>query len=356
MKTKTITKSLPVQGANSPSKQLDDLRQVLKKMDDINGRLQKAESILRERENAHREYLEAVDNIRESNIADVVTNKSEDVLSIKWTEILGLSGFEECRRAEIVIPGSWISPKLFAMSDQQLGHISCDEARLIKDIQWTKSHPEVLAVLLGDGIDSATKTSPGSLRDNKEPPLRQIERFSTLHEPIADQIIGMVGGNHERRIDKALDEPGGALRLIAKNLNSFSKAKHKIPYSSGVLLLDIYWKGHLWTVTLFHGAGAAQSYGGQVQRMQKNLLLTDSLITLTGHLHNENKTSRRFVHRNMDGTLGVVKQTSLQCGTYLKYLGSYGEVAGMNPTGPDMVLIEFFPDGRYIDRFKGEGV
>jgi hypothetical protein len=67
------------------------------------------------------------------------------------------------------------------------------------------------------------------------------------------------------------------------------------------------------------------------------------------------KTSRRFVKRSGNG-LKVTKQTSLQCGTYLRYIGSYGEVAGMAPTGPDMIVIELLEDGRYIDRFKGESV
>ena len=55
-----------------------------------------------------------------------------------------------------------------------------------------------------------------------------------------------------------------------------------------------------------------------------------------------------------DGSIKIVKHVSLQCGTYLKYVGSYGEVAGMPPVGPDMIVIELFSDGRYKDVFKGE--
>jgi len=267
-------------------------------------------------------------------------------LTIEWTDKV----FEECRRASVIIPNRWKAPKIFAMGDQQLGHRACDIERLKKDINWVKERPEVLVVLVGDSIDSATRHSKGSPAENDSRPLRQIENFIDLHTPIKDRIIGIVGGNHERRIDAALDEPGGALRLLARGL---SPAGRPIPYSGGILLLDVYWRGHLWTFTLAHGAGAAQTAGAKVARLQRNLLLTDSMITISGHLHDEAKTSRRFVKRQKDGTVKVVKQTSLQIGSYLRWLGSYAETALMPPTGPDMVVIELLPDGKYIDRFKG---
>jgi hypothetical protein len=106
-------------------------------------------------------------------------------------------------------------------------------------------------------------------------------------------------------------------------------------------------------MTLFHGTGAAQTKGSKIQRMVRNMLLTDSLITISGHLHDEAKTSRRFIRRAGAG-LRVAKQTSLQCGTYLRWLGTYAEPKGMEPGGPDMVLLELQPDGKYVDRFKGE--
>ena len=257
----------------------------------------------------------------------------------------------ECRRAKVTIPDSWDKPIIFAKGDEQLGHVTCDEKRVVKDIQWVKRNPQCLVFLLGDTVDAATKTSPGSLRDNNRTPLQQIEAYVDLHKDIADRIIGLVGGNHERRIDKALDEGGGAVRLIAKGLSS---KEHRIPYSGGILLVDVGWRGHVWTFTLFHGAGGAATPGSKIQRMQRNMLLTDSLITLSGHLHEEAKTSRRYVRRMSDGSIKIIKHVSLQCGTYMTYLGSYGEIAGMPPVGPDMIVIELFDDGHYKDTFKGE--
>jgi hypothetical protein len=204
---------------------------------------------------------------------------------------------------------------------------------------------------LGDAIDAATKTSPGSIRENSRTPLQQIEAYIDLHKSVADRIIGYVGGNHERRIDKALDEGGGAIRLLAKGLSS---EDHRIPYSGGILLIDLVWRGFLYTFTLFHGAGAAATPGSKIQRMQRNMLLTESMITLSGHLHEEAKTTRRFMMRLPNGDIKIAKHIALQCGTYLQYLGSYGEVGGMAPVGPDMILIELLPDGKYHDMNKGE--
>lgn len=257
----------------------------------------------------------------------------------------------ECRRAEIIVPDNWPSLDLFAKGDEQLGHVCCDEERVLKDIEWVRKRPYTLVVLLGDAIDSATKESPGSQYENKWPPYEQLCKYAEIHQPIKDRIVGLVTGNHERRIDKVLGG-GASASLLAEKLSS---PAHRIPYSSGILLLDVLWRSHLWTFTLFHGAGAAQTAGAKVQRQQRNMLLTDSLITLSGHLHDESKTSRRFTKRTPDGGYRTTKQTSLQCGTYLKWVGSYGEIGGMPPTGPDMVLISFHPDGNYTDQFKGEG-
>ena len=286
-----------------------------------------------------------IDEEQAALISSPIRAYSKPVIS--WLD----TNLHECRRASVVLPEDWDTPIIFVKGDEQLGHVTCDEDRIIKDITWVEKNPQCVVMLLGDAIDAATDRSPGSIRENKIGPITQANRYIDIHRPIREKIIGYVGGNHERRIDKALSEGGAGVRMIAEGL---STPDHKIPYSGGLLLLDLYWRNHLWTFTLFHGAGAASTPGSITQRLQKNIMLTDSLITLSGHLHSEMKTSRRFVKRSAEGKIKVTKQTSLQCGTYLQYIGSYGEVAGLSPTGPDMIVIELLEDGRYIDRFKGE--
>ena len=306
-----------------------------------------------ETENAERESLKIA---YEVSLATAQTSVAEDSpapektygkAAISWLD----TSNNECRRASITIPEEWDKPIIFVKGDEQLGHVTCDESRVIKDIAWVEKNPQCLVMLLGDAIDAHVQGSPGSPRENKIAPIAQANRYIDIHRSIRERIIGYVGGNHERRIDKALTEGGAGVRLIAEGL---STPDHKIPYSGGILLLDLYWRNHLWTFTLFHGAGAAATAGSRTQRLQRNILLSDSLITLSGHLHDEMKTSRRFVKRSSDGKIKVAKQTALQCGTYMTYIGSYGETGGMSPTGPDMIVIELLEDGRYIDRFKGE--
>lgn len=330
-------------------------RELQKTVDSLTETLRDFQRAEDERAQIQREYLRAQSNIQENLAAVCEYSPVAGKVSIEWTETV----LNECRRAVVTIPEDWDKPLVFVKGDEQLGHVTCDEARIKKDIQWVEKNPQCLVMLLGDAIDSATKESPGSVKENKPAegtigpsgPIRQAMAYVDMHRSIRDRIIGYVGGNHERRIDKALTEGGAGVRLIAEGL---STPDHRIPYSGGILLLDVRWRGHLWTFTLFHGAGAASTAGSRTQRLQRNMLLSDSLITLSGHLHDEMKTSRRFVRRAPDGKIEIAKQTALQCGTYLQYIGSYGEVGGMSPTGPDMIVIELLSDGRYIDRFKGE--
>lgn len=328
------------------------LQGLAKERDDLRKLVGNFEAEQKARQAALAAYDEAIKKIEESHaepaIPPVVAYSKP---CVSWVDSISFgNGDQECRRASVTIPEDWDKPLIFVKGDEQLGHVTCDEERIKKDIAWVERNPQCLVMLLGDAIDAATDRSPGSLRENKVAPIRQATDYIGLHRPIQDRIIGYVGGNHERRIDKALSEGGAGVRLIAEGL---STPEHRVPFSSGLLLVDVYWRGHLWTFTLFHGAGAAATPGSKIQRMQRNIALTDSLITLSGHLHDEAKTSRRFVKRTSNG-LKIVKQTALQCGTYLKYIGSYGEVSGMSPTGPDMIVIELLSDGRYIDRFKGE--
>lgn len=326
-----------------------ELKKIQAEADRLREKIASLESDAFLRKQAQEEYNRLVSKIDELTSAEPSSERS-DSLKITWLHSLENG---ECRRASVVIPNSWAHPIVFAKGDEQLGHVTCDEDRVKKDIAWVQHNPECLVFLLGDAIDSAVKTSPGSIRENTLSPLRQIDSYVEMHQSIKDRIIGYVGGNHERRIDKALDDSGAAVRLIARGL---SGPNHKVPFSGGILLIDVHWRGHVWTFTLFHGAGAAQTPGSKIQRMQRNMLLSDSMITLSGHLHDEAKTSRRYVKRSVDGTVRVVKQTALQCGTYLQYIGSYGEVGGMAPVGPDMIVIELFDDGKYVDKFKGESV
>jgi hypothetical protein len=332
---------------NDPRIRVEELNKTVVQ---LTQRLSKLETENAEREQQKSEYEASL------GVVEIETSITEDAPTpekvygkprIEWLDVNN----NECRRASITVPEDWDKPIIFVKGDEQLGHVTCDEERILKDIAWVEKNPQCLVMLLGDAIDAHVQGSPGSPRENKSAPIAQANRYVEIHRPIRDRIIGYVGGNHERRIDKALTEGGAGVKLIAEGL---STSEHKIPYSGGILLLDLYWRDHLWTFTLFHGAGAAATAGSRTQRLQRNILLSDSLITLSGHLHDEMKTSRRFMKRTADGKIKIAKQTALQCGTYMTYIGSYGEIGGMAPTGPDMIVVELLEDGSYIDRFKGK--
>ena len=247
-----------VPGANQPAQQVEQLNIQIRK---LSAALAQYAADEVERNRIRAEYNRVSQTI--DAMADATVHTVTENVTIEWLD----KYHDECRRARVTIPDAWDRPMIFAKGDEQLGHVTCDEVRVAKDIAWVEKNPQCLTFLLGDCIDSATKTSPGSIRDNNRTPLRQIESYVELHKGLVGRIIGLVGGNHERRIDKALDDPGSAVRLLAKGLSSDTS---KVPYSSGILLVDVCWRGHVWTFTLFHGAGAAVTPGSKIQRMQRN--------------------------------------------------------------------------------------
>lgn len=254
------------------------------------------------------------------------------------------------RRVKIVLPDEIEHPRIFAAGDQQVGADTTDHARIAQDVNWVLTQPDCFQVLLGDCVDAATKISIADSFENIECPGKQLDRFVNLYRPVVHRTLGIVGGNHEERLDKVLGAEQ-TIRLIAEKLSVGLTTP--IPYSGALLLLDVYWRQRLFTFTIAHGVGGAQTPGAVTQRTQKDMLTTDSQINLYGHLHKDDVTQRRFIGRSADGGLQIKQQRGARCGTYMKYMGSYAERRLMSPADCYMIVVNLLENGHFTIETKG---
>ena len=104
------------------------------------------------------------------------------------------------------LPGRTI--KVWAVADV---HIGAREANIYgKDgfanfLSKIAQDPDSYVCICGDMLNNGIKDSVTNVYEETMPPNAQVELASELLRPIADKILGCVGGNHERRTKKAVD-------------------------------------------------------------------------------------------------------------------------------------------------------
>lgn len=95
--------------------------------------------------------------------------------------------------------------RIWPIADVHLGARECaigDFQAFLKRIQ---SDNDSYIVLVGDLLNNATKSSISNVYEETMPPSAQIDCAVELLSPVADRILGAVGGNHERRSKKDVD-------------------------------------------------------------------------------------------------------------------------------------------------------
>lgn len=205
------------------------------------------------------------------------------------------------------------------ITDVQWGHISCKRDRVVEYRDWILAKPHRYMVWTGDNIDAATMLSKGTTWDNTGSPQQQLFEFCQLWAPARHRVLGYVGGNHERRTLTTFGDLGIMIAALLR-----------IPYSRGKQLIDVKFGKHQpFTISQWHGGGAARTKGSIAQALYKFASDGDSQLYLMGHLH-QPMIIPFWKERRNEG-LRPVKCIAAMGSSFLDIWGSYGEVAGYAP-------------------------
>lgn len=96
--------------------------------------------------------------------------------------------------------------KIVPLADLHIGDSQSD-MKLIKNmLDAILNLPDTYCILGGDLMDSAIASSIGDTYAAKLQPMEQLEKCVELFSPLADagKILGVLSGNHENRIYKAV--------------------------------------------------------------------------------------------------------------------------------------------------------
>lgn len=176
--------------------------------------------------------------------------------------------------------------KVYVFSDWHIGDVSCDMARIRRQIEEVKNDECNYCILNGDLLNNATKTSVSDCYAESIPPMDQLRLAIELLEPIKDKILMATSGNHEARTyrNDGIDLMG----LVTKQLGIYDRYCHE----GGVLFLrfgERSGKKHylpvLYSFYVTHGSGGGRKEGAKAIRLADMASVIDTDIYIHSHTH-----------------------------------------------------------------------
>ncbi len=267
---------------------------------------------------------------------------------------------------------------LWAMGDWHLGNKDCARGELANTIKEIADDP--MAVWLGMGdyaeyigvgdprFDPLCFDSTLSISDLGTLGTVLSRQVRDLMMPIRHKCLGLLFGNHEAKYMKYSNQQQlhawlctelGVSDLGYSTLFRLTMARIssiKVPLKLGLVSPKVIKKvsshhgGSRWTLTIFahHGAGAAATRGGKMQRLEKFMKQHDADLYFTAHLHEKMPLGDDKIGISPDGSRLESHQTlGTITGSYLRTYGDgypgYGEIRGYSPTSLGAAMVTLTP-------------
>ena len=230
--------------------------------------------------------------------------------------------------------------EIMPVADYHWADPNSDHDKIAEDLAYIHNHDNCFCILNGDLMDCAIASSIGDTYGATLSPMDELRECVKLFQPIAQKILCVVPGNHERRHYKTngidLTElmcrqigiedrysPTTALLFIRFGKQNGKQHNRKVPY----------------TVYVSHGNGGGRKEGGKIQRLVDISTIVDADCYIVGHTHLPALLKDSFARPCM-GNSSVTYCTRLYINTSAKLnYGGYGEVGGFKPPCTDTPII-----------------
>jgi len=213
------------------------------------------------------------------------------------------------------------------LSDLHIGEEGFDEARFIEFRDWIRDTPNTYAILVGDILNCATKTSKSDIYGEKLNPSEAKRKAISILSPIKEKILASVSGNHEFRVYR---ESGND---IAEDL----AVMLGVPYAREGVLINMKFrpydtKGAVnYTLYATHGHGGGGTKGSKTNVLNRMASIIEADIYICGHIHFMTTFSDyRFMPDIQRGRINRVKHTYVSSAGFLKW-GGYAEQMMLPP-------------------------
>ena len=102
-----------------------------------------------------------------------------------------------------VLPGRTI--KVWPIADVHIGAKEADMPGFSSFLKRIEQDDDSYLVICGDLLNNGIKDSLTNVYEETMPPSEQVKLAAELLQPVADKILGCVGGNHEARSRRSVD-------------------------------------------------------------------------------------------------------------------------------------------------------
>lgn len=219
---------------------------------------------------------------------------------------------------------------IIPISDVHIGDKTANLKAFKEVIERIKNEPNTYTILNGDLCNIALKNSKSDVYSDELTPMEQVLQVINFLEPIKDKILVMSNGNHEERITR--DTNIDILYLVAKQLRIeqvYSPSWWYLYLSFGNTNKN---RPSLFTISGYHGSGAAQTSGAKTNKVKKMSQVVLADIYLMSHVHEPINTKGiifvpDYQHKS------IVKKEMYYCisNSFVEYEGSYAERMGLIP-------------------------
>lgn len=236
-------------------------------------------------------------------------------------------------------------------SDFHIGHKNYQEKYVKDALKFVDANRDrCRIVLLGDLLESATKTSVGkSVYEENMSTDKQLDRCVQLFKPYSDLIDLVIQGNHESRISEMTSIE--MMKLFSKQLgieNKYNEYNGIVNFGVGKYNYSAY---------CWHGAG-----GGVKEASAYNALLgmrNKAMCNMyfMGHTHKRVDFEKVIQVPSLQNDKTVdLKQLFVNTGTALECAGGYGDMKGYEDIVIGFYAVELFANKRKMIAHKIENL
>jgi UDP-2,3-diacylglucosamine pyrophosphatase LpxH len=220
--------------------------------------------------------------------------------------------------------------QLVPFGDVHFGDKSCNWDKAQKMIDWIADNKNTRVILMGDLLNSATKTSVGAaLYDEKFHGQDQLDFIIDALRPIKKKIYGALTGNHSNRIFNLTGY--SPMKILCKEL-------HTNYYGFGQLT-KIKGKGVYYDIYSTHGSSGATLPYTKIKGCLSLASHIDADLYLMGHVH-ELQVHTQEVEKIRYNQVITDKRYFVLTGHYLNYKDSYAEMKNMVPSKQGSPVID----------------
>lgn len=230
----------------------------------------------------------------------------------------------------------------YPLGDFHIGSSHYKEQELKDWVDVIKNDPHAIAVIHGDIINNAIKTSVSDIYDEQLNPEQSIDRAVEIVEPIKDKIIGLTSGNHEDRTYKLT-----GIDVMKNFAYRLGLADNYDPISN---LIFLQWgdtnrkKGKpspiTTTVYMTHGSGGGRTIGAKANQVARLANMIDADIYIHGHTHSPIVLKENYIQVDKQNK-GWKEKSRLFINTNsTEGFGNYGERFKLTPTNRDFIKVE----------------